>query len=83
MTIAAPLVNNPPMSDDSDQTLEWPDGSIDRIACSATATARVAGRVRSEVARMAGAVREAIDEGSVRAVDADHAAVFLWSAWTG
>lgn len=32
---------------------------------------------------MAGAVREAIDEGSVRAVDADHAAVFLWSAWDG
>ena len=49
----------------------------------AAATARVAGRVRSEVARMAGAVREAIDEGTIRAVDADRAAVFLWSAWDG
>lgn len=49
----------------------------------ATVTARVAGRVRSEVARMAGAIREAMDEGTVRAVNADRAAVFLWSAWDG
>lgn len=49
----------------------------------AIAAARVARRVRSEVARMASALREAIDEGTVRAVDPDRAAVFLWAAWDG
>ena len=49
----------------------------------ANAAARVAERVHSEVARMAGALREAIGEGTVRAVDPDRAAVFLWAAWDG
>lgn len=47
------------------------------------ATARVAERVRSEVTRMAAAVREAIGEGTVRVVDPERAAAFLWAAWDG
>jgi TetR/AcrR family transcriptional regulator len=49
----------------------------------ATAAAQVASRVSCEVDRMAGALREAIGEGTVRAVDPDRAAVFLWAAWDG
>lgn len=49
----------------------------------ASAAARVAERVRSEVVRMAGAVREAIAQGTVRDVDPERAAVFLWAAWDG
>ncbi len=49
----------------------------------AIAAARGAERVRSEVVRMAGAVREAVAQGTVRAVDPDRAAVFLWAAWDG
>ncbi|MGI8579342.1 MAG: TetR/AcrR family transcriptional regulator [Solirubrobacteraceae bacterium] len=49
----------------------------------AIATKRVAERVRSEVDRMAGALREAIGDGMVRAVDPERAAVFLWAAWDG
>lgn len=49
----------------------------------ATAAARVAERVRSEVTRMAGALREAIAQGTVRPVDPERAAVFLWAAWDG
>jgi AcrR family transcriptional regulator len=49
----------------------------------ATATTRVAERVRSEVARMAGALREAIAQGTVRSVDPERGAVFLWAAWDG
>lgn len=49
----------------------------------ASAADRVAGRVASEVERMAGALREATAEGLVRPVDPRAAAVFLWAAWDG
>ena len=49
----------------------------------AVAAARVAARVDSEVARMTGALREAIAEGNVREVDPERAAIFLWAAWDG
>jgi TetR/AcrR family transcriptional regulator len=49
----------------------------------AVAAGRVAERVRSEIERMAGAVREAITEGVVRPMDPRSAAVFLWAAWDG
>ena len=49
----------------------------------AAAATRVAERVQSEVTRMAGAVREAIADGTVRAVHPEQAAVFLWAAWDG
>lgn len=32
---------------------------------------------------MAGALREAIAQGTVRAVDPERGAVFLWAAWDG
>lgn len=47
------------------------------------ATARIADRVRSEIHRMTGALREAIDEGAVRVIDPERAAMFLWAAWDG
>jgi TetR/AcrR family transcriptional regulator len=59
-----------------------PAGGPTRGPASA-ATARVAERVRSEVARMAGALREGVDQGTVRVVDPERAAVFLWAAWDG
>lgn len=49
----------------------------------ANSAARVADRVRSEVSRMAGALREAVSQGTIRDVDPEHAAVFLWAAWDG
>lgn len=49
----------------------------------AIAGRRVAERVRSEIDRMAGALREAIGDGAVRPVDPERAAVFLWAAWDG
>lgn len=49
----------------------------------ARVTTRVSERVRSEVTRMAGAVREAIAAGTVRPVEPERAAVFLWAAWDG
>jgi TetR/AcrR family transcriptional regulator len=49
----------------------------------AAAADRVAERVRSEVARMAGALAKAIETGVVRPVDPRRAAVFLWAAWDG
>jgi TetR/AcrR family transcriptional regulator len=47
------------------------------------AVERIAGRVRSEVERMAGTIAEAIDSGVLRPVDPRDAAVFLWAAWDG
>lgn len=44
---------------------------------------RVAERVRSEVARMAGALSEAVGSGQVRPVPAEATAAFLWAAWDG
>lgn len=49
----------------------------------AAAARRVAGRVSSEVERMAGALGEAIAAGVVRPVDPRAAAAFLWAAWDG
>ena len=59
-----------------------PSGSPNAGPASA-AGQRVAERVRAEVARMAGAVREAVDAGVMRPVDPERAAVFLWAAWDG
>ncbi len=59
-----------------------PPGGPSRGPAAAAAT-RVSERVISEVDRMAGALREAIDEGIVREVDPRGAAVFLWAAWDG
>src|SRR4051812_44471956 len=61
----------------------FPPAGIPTRGPAAAAGARAAERVRSEVARMAGAVREAMAEGTVRTVDAERAAVFLWAAWDG
>lgn len=47
------------------------------------AARRVAERVGSEVDRMAGALRAAVSAGTVRPVDPERAAVFLWAAWDG
>lgn len=44
---------------------------------------RVAARVRAEVARMAGALSEAVDCGQIRPVPAEATAAFLWAAWDG
>jgi TetR/AcrR family transcriptional regulator len=49
----------------------------------AAAAGKVVERVGSEVDRMAGAVREAIEEGFARPVNPRRAAVFLWAAWDG
>lgn len=49
----------------------------------AVAARRVAERVGSEVDRMAGALRAAVSAGTVRPVDPERAAVFLWAAWDG
>lgn len=47
------------------------------------AVERVGQRVRDETTRMAGALGEAIAEGTVRPVDPRTAATFLWTAWDG
>jgi len=44
---------------------------------------RVAARVQSEIARMAGALSEAVECGHVRSVPAEATATFLWAAWDG
>ncbi|MGI8622366.1 MAG: TetR/AcrR family transcriptional regulator [Solirubrobacteraceae bacterium] len=49
----------------------------------ALAARRVAERVRAEVDRMAGALREAMSDGTIRPVEPERAAVFLWAAWDG
>ena len=45
--------------------------------------ARIAERIRAEVARMAGLLREAAEEGVIRPVDPEPMARFMWAAWTG
>jgi TetR/AcrR family transcriptional regulator len=44
---------------------------------------RVAARIKAEIRRMAGALREAIDADLVRAVPVEATATFLWAAWDG
>lgn len=44
---------------------------------------RVSERVQSEIKRMAGAIREAIDDGLFRDVDPDCTAAFMWASWDG
>lgn len=45
--------------------------------------ALVSERVQAEIKRMAGAIREAIDEGLFRDVDPDRTAAFMWASWDG
>jgi TetR/AcrR family transcriptional regulator len=45
--------------------------------------ARIAERISAEVARMAGLLREAAEEGIIRPVDAKPMARFMWAAWDG
>ncbi len=59
-----------------------PDG-IPADGPTAAATARVAEHVRSEVDRIAGALREATAGGVALPVDPERAAVLLWTAWDG
>ncbi len=46
-------------------------------------TARVAERIRAETARMGGLLSEAIEEGTVRPVEPEAMARFMWAAWDG
>lgn len=45
--------------------------------------ARIAERISAEVARMAGLLREAAEEGAIRSVDPEPMARFMWAAWDG
>ena len=45
--------------------------------------ARIAERISAEVARMAGLLREAVEEGVIRPVDPEPMAQFMWAAWDG
>ncbi len=45
--------------------------------------ARIAQRISTEVARMAGLLREAAEEGVIRSVDPEPMARFMWAAWDG
>lgn len=45
--------------------------------------ARIAERISTEVAHMAGLLREAGEEGVIRPVDPESMARFLWAAWDG
>jgi TetR/AcrR family transcriptional regulator len=45
--------------------------------------ARIAERISLEVARMAGLLREAVEEGVIRPVDPEPMARFMWAAWDG
>jgi AcrR family transcriptional regulator len=45
--------------------------------------ARIAARISAEVARMAGLLREAAEEGVIRSVDPEPMARFMWAAWDG
>lgn len=47
------------------------------------AASRVADRIRSEVNRMSGALRAAVDAGVARPVPIEATATFLWAAWDG
>ncbi|MGY1948581.1 TetR/AcrR family transcriptional regulator [Nocardia asiatica] len=44
---------------------------------------RVAERIKSEIARMSGALAEAIETGVFRPVPVEATATFLWAAWDG
>jgi len=44
---------------------------------------RIAERISAEVARMAGLLREAAEEGVIRSVDPEPTARFMWAAWDG
>lgn len=45
--------------------------------------ARIAERISAEVARMAGLLREAAEEGIIRSADPEPMARFMWAAWDG
>lgn len=45
--------------------------------------ARIAERISAEVARMAGLLREAAEDGVIRSVDPEPMARFMWAAWDG
>jgi TetR/AcrR family transcriptional regulator len=45
--------------------------------------ARIAERISAEVARMAGLLGEAAEEGAIRPVDPEPMARFMWAAWDG
>jgi TetR/AcrR family transcriptional regulator len=45
--------------------------------------ARIGERIGDEVARMAGLLREASEEGAIRPVDPEPMARFMWAAWDG
>jgi len=45
--------------------------------------ARIAERISAEVARMAGLLREAAEEGVIRPIDPEPMARFMWAAWDG
>lgn len=45
--------------------------------------ARIGERISTEVARMAGLLREAAEEGVIRPVDPEPMARFIWAAWDG
>lgn len=45
--------------------------------------ARIAERIRAEVARMAGLLEEAAGEGVIRPVEPEPMARFMWAAWDG
>lgn len=45
--------------------------------------ARIAERISAEVARMAGLLRAAAEEGVIRQVDPEPMARFMWAAWDG
>ena len=49
----------------------------------ADSSAHVSERVQAEIKRMAGAIREAIDDGLFRDVDPDRTAAVMWASWDG
>lgn len=49
----------------------------------APATDRINARIRSETEAMAGLIEAAVAEGTVRPVDAESAARYLWASWDG
>jgi len=49
----------------------------------ASASERVSARIRSETSRIAAALQQAIDEGTLRDLEPSRAAIFLWAAWDG
>jgi AcrR family transcriptional regulator len=47
------------------------------------ATSRVARRAKDEMTRLAAAIEEGVESGTVRRVDPKRTAVFLWATWNG